>query len=156
VAGVLHFCGLGYSRPGGQTSDNFITLDPPTLEPHFRDYVGDAFAPVGLMLDFWADEVPAGTTLNVPVVVINDTGRDWEGVVDMRLHPSATTGCGFLIGERRIKVPALGREVLTFDVKVRDDLGECWLAAGLRWVDHKLVRSGRGFRVPGSKAPAGK
>ena len=60
VAGVLHFCGLGYSRPGGQTSDNFIDLERPTLEPHFFRYVRDAFAPVGLMIDFWDRALPAG------------------------------------------------------------------------------------------------
>ena len=56
VAGVMHFCGLGYSRPGGQTSDNFIDIERPAFEPHFFRYVRDAFAPVGLMIDFWADE----------------------------------------------------------------------------------------------------
>ena len=42
VAGVMHFCGLGYSRPGGQTSDNFIDIERPAFEPHFFQYVRDA------------------------------------------------------------------------------------------------------------------
>ncbi|HEX41339.1 MAG TPA: hypothetical protein ENN81_04675, partial [Phycisphaerales bacterium] len=53
-AGVLHFCGLGYSRPGfeerplgGATSDHFIDLEKLEFEPMFEQYVRDAFAPVG-------------------------------------------------------------------------------------------------------------
>ena len=30
-AGVLHFCGLGYSRPNGQTCDDFVDIDWLTL-----------------------------------------------------------------------------------------------------------------------------
>ena len=63
-AGVLHFCGLGYSRPGnkprpegGATSDHFQDVAMLEFEPHFVEYVGDAFNPLGIMLDFWVDEV---------------------------------------------------------------------------------------------------
>lgn len=85
VAGVLHFCGLGYSRPGGQTSDNFIDIGQPRLEPHFFRYVRDAFAPVGLMIGFWADEAPGGAALKVPVVMINDLYTGWHGPLTLRL-----------------------------------------------------------------------
>ena len=54
AAGVLHFCGLGYSRPGdkprpegGATCDDFIDLEKLTFEPHFEEYVREAFNPVG-------------------------------------------------------------------------------------------------------------
>jgi hypothetical protein len=50
-AGVLHFCGLGYSRTNGQTCDNFIDLKKLKFEPEFQRYMADAFAPVGLMID---------------------------------------------------------------------------------------------------------
>ncbi len=59
VAGVLHFCGLGYSRPDGQTSDHFLDIERLTLEPNFATYVRDAFSPIGLMVDFWDDDSPA-------------------------------------------------------------------------------------------------
>ena len=42
-AGVLHFCALGYSRPVGQTSDNWIDVQKLIFEPHFAQYVADAF-----------------------------------------------------------------------------------------------------------------
>ncbi len=47
-AGVLHFCGLGYSRTNGQTCDNFIDIEKLRFEPEFQRYMADAFAPVGV------------------------------------------------------------------------------------------------------------
>ena len=58
-AGVLHFCGLGYSRPDGQTSDNWVNVKKLSFEPEFYRYVRDAFAPTGVMLDYW-DESALG------------------------------------------------------------------------------------------------
>ncbi len=73
VAGVLHFCGLGYSRPDGQTSDHFIDLQRLTLDPDFQRFVGDAFAPVLAVIDFWEEEkAPDG---RLRLIVINDYGH---------------------------------------------------------------------------------
>ena len=47
--------------------------------------VGDAFAPVGLMIDFWADEPNGGEERQIPVVVINDLPSDWQGQLRFRV-----------------------------------------------------------------------
>ena len=59
-AGVLHFCGLCYAKPHVPTSDHFVDIEKLNLEPYFAKYVRDAFAPVGLMIDFWGDRMLAG------------------------------------------------------------------------------------------------
>ena len=89
-AGVLHFCGLGYSRPGnvprpegGATSDHFIDLEKLTFEPKFQQFVRDAFQPVGLMLNFWDDRQTCGTQRQIQVFVINDLDKDWHGEVTL-------------------------------------------------------------------------
>ena len=64
-AAVLHFCGLGYSRPDGQTSDHWADVEKLAWDPDFYGYVRDAFAPVGLMIDAWAEEYPPGATQRV-------------------------------------------------------------------------------------------
>jgi hypothetical protein len=145
VAGVMHFCGLGYSRPGGQTSDNFIDIERPAFEPHFFQYVRDAFAPVGLMIDFWAGECIGGATLKLPVVVINDLDTEWQGPVTLRLSRD-----GKALAEKTQdgKVAALGREVFTFEVNVPAGSGKCQIVAELRGADGKPVRSLRDFSVP--------
>lgn len=83
--GVLEFTGLGYSRPGGQTSDDYIDVEKLTRDPDFSKYVGDAFAPVGLMVDSWAEEYPAGSTQEFSVLLVNDLNQEWKGDVRFRM-----------------------------------------------------------------------
>jgi len=81
AAAVMYFCGLGYSRttsPRGQTCDDFIDPENLVLEPHFVQYVRPAFNPVGVMLDLWDEKLTAGTAINLPVYVINDTYENWN------------------------------------------------------------------------------
>jgi beta-galactosidase len=96
--GANHLRGLGYSRPGdqprpkgGATSDHWIDLEKLTFEPTFQKYVRDAFNPVGLMLDFWAETVPAGTEQSVKLYVINDIEPEWKG--ELRLLLLKGTDC---------------------------------------------------------------
>ncbi len=81
VAGVLHFCGLAYSRseePRGQTSDHWTDIRRLIFEPTFYEYVKPAFAPVGLMIDLWEKEYFCGDQVSVPVFVINDLGQPFN------------------------------------------------------------------------------
>lgn len=82
AAGVMHFCALGYSRGDGQTSDDFLDVGRLEYEPKFLRYVGDAFHPVGLMVDYWEERVAAGEEIEVEVVVINDGAESWKGKVE--------------------------------------------------------------------------
>jgi len=84
-AGVLHFCGLGYSRADGQTSDNFTDVKKLIYEPHFFEYVRDSFAPVGVAIDYWGVQANPGSTVQVPVRIINDLDAEWKGGVTLRL-----------------------------------------------------------------------
>jgi hypothetical protein len=156
-AGVLEFCGLGYSRPGdqprpegGATSDRWIDLESLTWEPNFERSVRDAFSPVGLMLDFWSDELPAGAERTVPVVVINDREREWRGEVRLQVLQgekclSTRTASG--------RVPGLGRAVLTLPQSIPAAPGEYTLAAELTGDSQEPVRSVRDFKILRSKNP---
>ena len=89
AAGVLHFCGLGYSRPDpprGQTSDNFTDIRNLTFEPYFYEYVKPAFAPVGLMIDYWEQAAGVGTSVTLPVRIVNDTYDTLENVLHLSLY----------------------------------------------------------------------
>jgi hypothetical protein len=85
AAAVLEFSGLDYSRPDGQTSDDFTDIEKLTRDPSFNRYVRDAFAPVGLMVDSWAEEYAAGSTQEFPVLLVNDLEKDWSGDIRFRL-----------------------------------------------------------------------
>jgi hypothetical protein len=145
VAGVLHFCGLGYSRPdGGQTSDHFLDIESLALEPHFRTYVGDAFSPVGLMVDHWAEEVRPGETRQAPVVVMNDLYTQWQGTVRLQL-----VHAGRAISEQSQPccVAPLGTQTLSFQVKVPAETGRYQLVGELAAPGQHPVRSLRDFAV---------
>jgi len=155
-AGVLHFCGLGYSRAGdkprpegGATSDHFIDLEKLAFEPYFEQYVRDAFSPVGLMINFWDEELAGGTERRFSVFVINDLHRKWKGTVRFLVMRS-----GQIVTEQSkgCAVSGLGREILSFEQRVPDRTGEYQLVTELVTADGNVVRSLRDFKV----VPAGK
>ena len=143
-AGVLHFCGLGYSRPGGQTSDDFVDLDKLTFEENFRTHVGEAFAPVGLMIDRWDDEMPAGKSQEFPVVVINDLQRDYAGQVRFRLLKGSQ-----VVQEtvRQCQVAALGQNRLSFSCSIPAEPAAYQVEAALLQPGEAPVRSLRDFEI---------
>ncbi len=137
---VLHFCGLGYSRPGdqprpegGATSDDFIDLDTLQFEPLFQKYVSMSFNPVGIMLDYWQAEVPSGHHATVNVAVINDRQQPWQGQVRLLLQgqekPAVETTC---------EVAPLGREVVTLPLDAPSTPGKYTLIAELTDGDQKI------------------
>ena len=127
-AGVLHFCGLGYSRPDGQTSDNFIDVKNLVFEPNFFRYVRDAFAPVGLMLDFWESSAIAGEKKNLRIAAVNDLDAAWNGTVRLRMLNGTT-----VLSEQMqpLAIPALGEAEIRFDCAMPLTLGDYTLEAAL-------------------------
>jgi hypothetical protein len=150
-AGVLHFCGLGYSRAGdkprpegGATSDHFIDLEKLTFEPNFEKYVRDAFSPVGLMIDFWAEQLDAGSQREFEIVLINDLHELFKGPVRLAVERDGKT-----VAEKitNCRIDGLDRSVLTFDMKIPNEEGQYQLIAELIRPDGIKVRSLRDFEV---------
>jgi hypothetical protein len=144
LAGVLHFCALGYSRPDGQTSDHWTDVETLTWEKEFAMYVRDAFAPVGIMLDAWAETYPMGKTQSFTAYAINDLYEPWRGTVRLRLYRD-----GQLAQEKTqpCVVAALGKEKLTFDIAIPNLPGDYQLEAALVQPGEPPVRSLRDFRI---------
>jgi hypothetical protein len=142
MAGVLHFCGLAYSKPKAVTSDHFVDIEKLILEPPFKKYVGDAFAPVGLMVDFWGGDLPAGRKYPIPVIVINDLYSDWKGTVRLRAVRGAKTE---LEETQSCEVPALGSRTLQFRPTVPIEAGKYQWVAELMDAEKKPVQSLRDF-----------
>lgn len=122
-AGVLHFCGLGYSRaeePRGETSDHFLDLAKLELEAKFEEFVRDSFSPVGLIINYWNSYVTGGVDEKVDVYVINDLGDGWKGDVnfhvekDGKILQKQSTAC---------TVAGYGREILSFDLRIPAEKG---------------------------------
>ncbi len=144
VAGVLHFCGLAYSKPKAVTSDHFADIETLALEPFFAKYVRDAFAPVGLMIDFWGDCMPAGRKCQVPVVVINDLDSEWRGSVRLAIVRDNKTATE---QEKACRVAGLATRTMSFEVTVPCEMGRYRLVAQLRRPGQPPVESLRDFAV---------
>lgn len=130
VVGVLHFCGLGYSRPQeprGQTSDNWSDVVNLVWEPHFYKYVKPAFSPVGLMVDLWEKEYAASSRITVPVFVINDLGERREQEIRVSLLRDGAEAGGAYSG--KVVVGPYGVETIHFEVDVPDTAGDYMLKA---------------------------
>jgi beta-galactosidase len=150
-AGVLHFCGLGYSRPGdkprpegGATSDHWVDVDRLIYEPRIAEHVREAFNPVGLMLDFWADRVPAGCQRDMKTYVINDLETPWKGDVHLRVLRA-----GQVIGEtsQPCTLPSFGRQILAFKLSLPGEPGDYLIQADLTDATGAKIRSLRDVRV---------
>jgi len=146
VTGIQHFCGLGYSRPGGFTCDNWTDLESLEFEPHFFKYVSDAFSPVGLMLEFWPDEkgVKAGSKVAFNVPVINDTQEEWSGDVAVKIIDEEDKT--YYDKKRKYTVPPLGREYHRFALTFPTNSGNYRIEADLNF-NKDNVKSVREFKV---------
>jgi len=151
AAGVLHFCGLAYSRPGdiprpegGATSDHFTDMEHLTFEPNFLQYVGDAFSPVGIMLDFWRQEVQSGTEQPVRVIAINDLYDRWEGEIVLRIEYEETVVSEF---RKRVEIDPLGHETADFSPIMPNAPGRYMFVAELTNHRGENVRSLRDVRI---------
>jgi len=144
VAGVLYFTILGKSHPGCFTSDNFLDIEKLSFEPQFFHYVSDAFAPVGVMIDFWQNDLESGSKQKVPVAIINDCASDWGGTVRLRMLEGEKTlwqktkGC---------IVRSTGREVVEFTITAPTAPGDYQLVAERVRENEPVVRSWRDFSV---------
>ncbi len=148
AAAVLHFCGLGYSRPGdkprpegGATSDDFLDIATLEFEPMFKKYVGMAFNPVGVMLDFWEENVLPGARFEVKVSVINDRQQPWSGEVRLRLE-----GKNDSAARAECQVDPLGRRIVAFDFEMPEDPGDYTLIAELT-DGAEVIQSLRDFKA---------
>lgn len=145
-AGVLHFCGLGYSRteePRGQTSDHFIDLQNLVLEPNFVQYVRPAFSPVGLMIDKWDITYKSGEEVTIPVIIINDTYENWRGTVTISLFQESEN----LLKESMVlKAEKLGQVKHEFIIHIPSEKGKYMMVAELEY-NNEPVRSIREFEV---------
>ncbi|GHT70301.1 hypothetical protein AGMMS50239_38510 [Bacteroidia bacterium] len=129
VAGVLHFCGLGYSRPEaprGQTSDHWIDIRNLRYEPEFYRYVKPSFAPVGLMVDVWEKSCSAAEKLTVPVFVINDLEKPFKQKVTLTLLKGDKI---VSTRQQKVNVKPCQVEITPFEITLPKETGDYLLKA---------------------------
>ena len=152
AAAVMHFTTLGYSRADGQTSDHWQVHGVAGLEweSEFYHYVRDAFAPVGLMVDFWKEQVVAQAAEHVSVILINDLEPAWSGTITLTLEKSGTAAP--VMQFKQIgSVKSFGLATNEFDFVWPQLTGQYTLEAEIRGIDGRPVRSVRTVAVKASQ-----
>lgn len=152
-AAVMEFCSLGYSRADGQTGDHFLAgrVAELKLDPEFEKRARDAFAPVGVMLQFRKATLTCGQTHTLSVSLINDLEQPWQGTVALRL-----TRDGRVLKEwtKEGALAPQGTASVSFEnIEPPESSGPCELSAEIKGHDGKIVRSVRDIALtPPAKA----
>lgn len=144
AAAVLDYGGLNYSLPDTNTSDDWIDIEKLTMDQSFYKYVRDAFAPVGLMVDSWADEYLGGTAKEFPVLMVNDLATPWKADVRFRLLREGKTLQELTM---QTALPAFGTGKLAFSIAIPLEAGQYQVEATLLSTPDGPVRSLRDFNV---------
>ena len=85
-AGIIHFVYLTCSYPGVYTADHFADVTKLKLDPAFADYLGEAFKPLGVYINFFQPTLKAGATREFTVMLVNDEARPLNGQLALTLE----------------------------------------------------------------------
>jgi beta-galactosidase len=114
AAGVQYFVYLTCSYPGVKTSDNFRDIGRLELEPHFADYVREAFRPLGLYINFWQPTLANGEEREYAVMMVNDEAAPLHGTLTLAFEKD---GAPAIKAETPFTIPAYGQQ--TFPIRLR-------------------------------------
>ena len=85
-AGIVHFVYLTCSYPGVYTADHFEDVTRLKLDPAFADYMGEAFKPLGVYLNFFQPRLEPGSTRTIPIMMVNDRSEACAGTLVLSLE----------------------------------------------------------------------
>ncbi|MCC6344695.1 MAG: hypothetical protein IT166_21020 [Bryobacterales bacterium] len=106
-AGILHFTWLTCSYPGVKTGDHWRDVEKLELEPNFEEWVGEAFKPLGLYINFWDPRLRRGEQRVYSVMMVNDDSVPREGKLTLAFAGGESQSVPF-------QIPALGAHTWNF------------------------------------------
>jgi beta-galactosidase len=129
-AGIIHFVYLTCSYPGVYTADHFADVTKLKLDPAFLDYLGEAFKPLGVYINFFQPTIKAGVAREFTVMLVNDEGRPLKGQLTLTLETKS--GKVLARAQQPFNVAALGAEKVPISLPIRQATGACVLKAVAR------------------------
>ncbi|MBI4658821.1 MAG: hypothetical protein HY735_08260 [Verrucomicrobia bacterium] len=127
-AGIIHFVYLTCSYPGVYTADHFADVTKLKLDPAFADYMGEAFKPLGVYLNFFQPTLIAGSNRTFQVRLVNDRDRAADGTLTLVLE--GANGNVIEQVERAFSLGPLGDTSLEVPLTVPRNLtGRCTVKA---------------------------
>ncbi|MGA3328546.1 MAG: glycoside hydrolase family 2 TIM barrel-domain containing protein [Terriglobia bacterium] len=126
-AGVLHFVYLSSGYPGVYTSDHFRDIEKLVLEPHFEDYVGEAFKPLGVYINFWHPRLDANSHHDFDVMMVNDLPKPSRGKLVLALE--SLEGKQAVATDAPFAIPSLGQMTYRLSLAIPKAPGKYLLKA---------------------------
>ncbi len=118
-AGIVHFVYLTCSYPGVYTSDQFSDVKRLKLDPAFADYVGEAFKPLGVFINFFHPTLQAGASHQFLVKMVNDYNKPMAGQLLLTLE--TRKGRVLAKAERSFALDALGAGDFPITLAIPDE-----------------------------------
>jgi hypothetical protein len=107
-AGVMYLAYLDADLPRSVTCDNFQDPEKLELQPHFAEYVKEAFKPLGVYINSWKTKLPAGHQERFQVMMVNDEYEPAQGLLTLAFSP-ASGGPAVGRAEVQFEIPPLGQ-----------------------------------------------
>ena len=126
-AGIVHFVYLTCSYPGVYTADHFADVTQLKLDPAFADYMGEAFKPLGVYINFFQPVLKAGTKHTFTVMMVNDDAAPATGTLTLALENEKSEV--LVHAEQHFDIKELGDASYTLSLAVPDHAGKCVLKA---------------------------
>ena len=126
-AGIVHFVYLTCSYPGVYTADHFADVTNLKLDPAFADYMGEAFKPLGVYINFFQPTLKAGTDRTFTVMLVNDESVPVSGTIKLALETEK--GKRLVQVEQRFDLKELGDACFSMPMTAPDFAGKCILKA---------------------------
>jgi hypothetical protein len=131
-AGVMYLTYLDGDVPQAVTCDNFRDIQRLVLDPYFADYVGNAFKPLGVYVNFWQPELPAGGKRSYRVIMVNDTPETARGRLDL-VWESVSSSHVAGRAQQAFDIPALGQATYDIELTTPIEAGPYQLKAQAFW-----------------------
>ncbi len=85
------------------------------LEPHFKEWVSEAFKPLGVYVNFWQPQLKSGADRSYSVMLVNDEQRPLAGKLSLSFV--SDSGEETARAERDFALPANGAHTLEIPLK---------------------------------------
>ena len=118
MAGVDYFVYLTSCISNVPTSDNWSDVKRLKLDPAFADYVGEAFKPLGVYINFFQPTLQAGAPHEFLVKMINDYDQPMAGKLLLTLE--TRQGKTLATAEQPFDLDALGTRDISITLSVPD------------------------------------
>jgi beta-galactosidase len=126
-AAIDHFVYLTGCEREGFTCDNFRDVRNLELDPDFKDYVSNAFAPLGVYINFWHPTLNAGAKHTFLVMLVNDDPKPSSGELTLVLEDQA--GSSISKQAEHFEIAAFGQMTYPIDFDVPNVTGNYVLKA---------------------------